>query len=121
MSELTLRPCLDSEKEAALRRRELDVSRPDAAALGRSAVEAIRAGLYRTRAGLEVAWGGAVQAARAAARPPRAEGGGTAAPPSVSDFGSPHAHSIFVASFVLSFVAFDPDHDADFDGAGPKW
>ena len=78
---------------------------------------------------LSPAW---IRRARPRALPGRR--GGTAAPPSVSDFGSPHAHSIFVASFVVSFVAFDPDlscvarrakqntdPDSDIDIARTKW
>lgn len=61
-------PCLDSVAMAAARRRELDIPKEVAAALGRSAVEAARAGRYRTRDGREVVWREAVQAARAAKR-----------------------------------------------------
>ena len=50
------------------RRRELDLSKYAAAALGRSALEAIRKGCYVTSSGQEVSWRDAVEAARAAKR-----------------------------------------------------
>lgn len=53
---------------AASRRQDLNIPRDVAAALGRSAVEAARAGLYVTKAGREVVWRDAVQAACAAKR-----------------------------------------------------
>ena len=53
---------------AASRREELDIPRDVAAALGRSAVNASRNGRYLTRAGQEVVWRGAVDAACAAKR-----------------------------------------------------
>jgi hypothetical protein len=63
MSTLHILPCLDSEQMAASRRQELDIPTDVAAALGRSAVEAAREGLYVTKAGQEIVWRGAVQAA----------------------------------------------------------
>jgi uncharacterized protein (TIGR02452 family) len=68
MSQLHLLPCLDSEAMAASRRRELHIPREVAAALGRSAVEAAREGLYVTEAGQAVVWRDAVYAACAAKR-----------------------------------------------------
>jgi uncharacterized protein (TIGR02452 family) len=68
MGVLSLLPCLDSEELAEARRRELDIPRNAAAALGRSAVAAAREGRYVTRSGREVDWGDAVRAARAAKR-----------------------------------------------------
>lgn len=65
---LTVLPCLDSRDLAACRRRELDIPRPTAAALGRSAVDAAREGRYVTRAGISVDWGPAVGTARSAKR-----------------------------------------------------
>jgi uncharacterized protein (TIGR02452 family) len=53
---------------AASRRQELSISRDVAAALGRSAVEAARSGLYVTEAGQKVVWRDAVEAACAAKR-----------------------------------------------------
>jgi uncharacterized protein (TIGR02452 family) len=53
---------------AASRRQELEIPRDVAAALGRSAVQAARNGRYSTRAGQEVVWRDAVQAACAAKR-----------------------------------------------------
>lgn len=66
MSKLHILPCLDSEQIAASRRQELNIPRGVAAALGRSAVEAAREGVYVTKAGQEVVWRDAVQAACAA-------------------------------------------------------
>ena len=51
---LVILPCLDSAEMAAARRRELDIPRVVAAALGRSAVEAGVTGYYFTRAGEKV-------------------------------------------------------------------
>jgi hypothetical protein len=48
MSTLHILPSLDSEQMAAARRQELNIPREAAAALGRSAVEAARAGRYVT-------------------------------------------------------------------------
>jgi uncharacterized protein (TIGR02452 family) len=62
---LLVLPCLYSGQMALSRRRELDVPREVAAALGRSAVEAARDGSYSTRDGRRVVWQEAVQAARA--------------------------------------------------------
>ena len=68
MSTLHILPCLDSAQMAASRRLELDIPRNVAAALGRSAVNAASNGCYVTRAGQEVVWRDAVQAACAAKR-----------------------------------------------------
>ena len=68
MGKLHILPCLDSAQMAASRRQELSITRDVAAALGRSAVEAARSGLYVTEAGQEVVWRDAVQAACAAKR-----------------------------------------------------
>jgi hypothetical protein len=54
MSKLYILPCLDSEQMAASRRRELNIPRDVAAALGRSAVEAGREGCYVIKAGQKV-------------------------------------------------------------------
>ena len=59
-------PCLDSEHMAASRRLELDLPRDVAAALGRSAVDAARGGVYVTQAGRQVVWRDAVRGAVAA-------------------------------------------------------
>jgi uncharacterized protein (TIGR02452 family) len=68
MSKLQILPCLDSEQMAASRRKELNIPRDVAAALGRSAVEAAREGCYVTQAGQKVVWRDAVQAACAVKR-----------------------------------------------------
>ena len=68
MSKLHILPCLDSAEMAAARRQELSIPRDVAAALGRSAVAAARNGFYVTKAGGEVDWRDAVQAACAARR-----------------------------------------------------
>jgi uncharacterized protein (TIGR02452 family) len=68
MGKLHILPCLDSAQMAASRRQELSISRDVAAALGRSAVEAARSGLYVTEAGQKVVWRDAVQGACAAKR-----------------------------------------------------
>lgn len=68
MGELHLLPCLDSAEMAASRRKELDIPRDVAAALGRSAVEAAQDGVYVTSDGQEVAWHDAVRRAVAAKR-----------------------------------------------------
>lgn len=68
MSTLRILPCLDSAQMAASRRQELEIPRDVAAALGRSAVNAARDGRYVTRAGQEVVWRHAVEAASAAKR-----------------------------------------------------
>lgn len=68
MSKLRILPCLDSAEMAASRRQELNIPRDVAAALGRSAVDAARNGRYITKAGQEVVWHDAVQAACAAKR-----------------------------------------------------
>ncbi len=59
-------PCLDSDEMAAARKRELDVDRNDARALGQSAVVAGRTGRYMTLSGDEVEIGALVTAAREA-------------------------------------------------------
>src|SRR5262245_54324925 len=56
-------PCLDSAEMAAARRRELDISRDVAAALGRSAVEAAVSGFYFNKAGEKVDLSSLVRAA----------------------------------------------------------
>lgn len=66
MSRLNVLPCLDSEQMAAARRRELDIPYDAAAALGRSAVEAVDAGFYVTEDSQRVVLREAVQAACAA-------------------------------------------------------
>ena len=48
MSRLHVLPCLDSKQMAAARRKELDIPYDAAAALGRSAVEAVDVGFYVT-------------------------------------------------------------------------
>src|SRR5215475_14613519 len=63
MSKLHILPCLDSEQMASSRRQELSIPRDVAAALGQSAVEAACKGIYISRAGQEVVWRDAVQAA----------------------------------------------------------
>lgn len=68
MSNLHLLPCLDSEQMAESRRRELDIPRDVAAALGWSAVTAAREGFYLTATGQKVVWRDAVHAACAAKR-----------------------------------------------------
>ena len=64
---------LHSPELAAQRHRELRLPRERAAALGRSAVEAIRQGIYSDETGGRVDWRGAVEAARAAKRSLRPE------------------------------------------------
>jgi uncharacterized protein (TIGR02452 family) len=56
-------PCLDSDELAASRRRELDIPRSTAAALGRSAVEAAAGGYYVCGSGTKVDWSHYVRAA----------------------------------------------------------
>ena len=63
MSIVRILPCLDSEQMAASRRQELNIPSDVAAALGRSAVEAAREGLYVTKAGQKVFWRDVVEAA----------------------------------------------------------
>jgi len=53
---LKILPCLDSDEMAASRRQELDIPRNVAAALGRSAVEAVAQGYYIYGAGTKVDW-----------------------------------------------------------------
>jgi uncharacterized protein (TIGR02452 family) len=66
INKLHLLPCLDSEQMALSRRRELNISRDDAAALGRSAVKAALRGFYVTLAGQKIDWLDAIQTACAA-------------------------------------------------------
>ena len=66
MSKLHILPCLDSNQMAASRRQELNIPSDVAAALGRSAVEVAREGLYVFKADEKVIWRDAVQAACAA-------------------------------------------------------
>ena len=66
MKRLHILPCLDSEQMASSRRQELDIARSIATALGQSAVEAASEGMYVTKAGQQVVWRDAVQAACAA-------------------------------------------------------
>jgi uncharacterized protein (TIGR02452 family) len=66
MGQLLFLPCVDSAELAAARRAELDIPQPTAAALGHSAVAAMRDGRYETRDGQVVDWRAAVEAARAA-------------------------------------------------------
>jgi uncharacterized protein (TIGR02452 family) len=61
-------PCLDSEAHAQRCQADLELSREQAARLGRSALEAIERGVYVDRAGRPVDWGEAVAAAVAAKR-----------------------------------------------------
>jgi uncharacterized protein (TIGR02452 family) len=65
---LLILSCLDSAEMAAVRRRELDIPRDVAAALGRSAVEASISGFYVNKAGEKVDWSPLVQAACSAKR-----------------------------------------------------
>jgi len=61
---LTLLPCLDSEEMAARCRKDLNISQDVAAALGRSAVEAVWNGHYTTTHHKKVDWRALVNAAR---------------------------------------------------------
>jgi hypothetical protein len=61
---LTLLPCLDSEEMAARCREDLNIPRGVAAALGRSAVEAVWKGHYATTRHEKVDWRPLVNAAR---------------------------------------------------------
>jgi uncharacterized protein (TIGR02452 family) len=65
-SSLEVLPCLDSKEMALSRRRELDVPRETAAALGRSAVKAATEGYYLDESGQKVEWGRLVESACAA-------------------------------------------------------
>lgn len=60
--------CLDSPDMAESRRQELNIPRERAAALGRSAVEAVRLGYYTNRAGDRVDWSDQVRHACSAKR-----------------------------------------------------
>ena len=62
---LRILPCIDSERLAAERRRELDLPQRRAAELGWSAVEASEQGWYEDDAGRRVDWGPQVAAALA--------------------------------------------------------
>jgi len=61
---LEVLPCLDCEEIAHTRRRELEISREAAAALGNSAGEAAAKGYYAC-GGKRVDWGDLVRSARA--------------------------------------------------------
>jgi uncharacterized protein (TIGR02452 family) len=63
---LKILPCLDSDELANSRRRELDIPRNVAAALGRSAVEAAANGYYVNGSGAKVDWSHYVDVACAA-------------------------------------------------------
>ncbi len=63
MPELRLLPKLDDDQMAAECRQDLDISRSDAAELGRAAVAAIRAGSVETASGQSVYWREAVRLA----------------------------------------------------------
>jgi hypothetical protein len=63
---LTILACADSPDIAAARRRELNLSRDAAVALGRSALEAALSGHYVSATGTRVEWSREVQAARLA-------------------------------------------------------
>ena len=65
---LEILPVLDSAEMADARRRGLDLPRSEAAALGRSAVEAIRQGAYLGPAGERVDWSREVEHARISKR-----------------------------------------------------
>lgn len=67
-STLECRPCVDSEDRAAWARRTLDVDRRLARQLGRSAVEAIERGSYRTPSGKVVDWREEIARAKTARR-----------------------------------------------------
>jgi uncharacterized protein (TIGR02452 family) len=60
---LRILPCLDSDELADFRRRELDIPRQFAAALGKSALEAGANGCYANASGAKVDWNHHVQAA----------------------------------------------------------
>ncbi|MBO0720465.1 MAG: TIGR02452 family protein [Blastocatellia bacterium] len=60
---LRILPCLDSDEMAVTRRRELDIPRNFAAALGRSAVEAAANGYYLYESGAQVDWSNHVRTA----------------------------------------------------------
>lgn len=66
MNTLHKLPCLDSEQRANDLQKALYLPRKVAIALGRSALEATRAGYYTTRTGETVTWREAVEKARAA-------------------------------------------------------
>ena len=63
-----LLPCLDSAEMSESRRRELDIPRDIAAALGRTAVKAASEGHYLNNAGTKVDWSRYVEAACSAKR-----------------------------------------------------
>ena len=65
-SNLHIIPCMDSIEVGELCRQELDLPRTTAAELGRSAVEAASVGYYYSKAGEQIDWSFAVQAACAA-------------------------------------------------------
>jgi uncharacterized protein (TIGR02452 family) len=66
MSTLHMLPCLDSAQMAASRQQELHIPKGMAAGLGRSAVDAVRAGVYVTQDGQTITMRAAVNAACAA-------------------------------------------------------
>lgn len=66
MSQIVVLPCVDSQEIAACRQRELDIPHDVAAALGWSALTAIREGAYVTQSGQEIVWRNLVDAACAA-------------------------------------------------------
>ena len=67
-SRICILPCLDSYEMAAFCKRQLDIPRSEAAALGRSAVEATKVGHYCNSTGQRVDWSAEVDAACVAKR-----------------------------------------------------
>lgn len=65
---LNILPCLDSVEMAACRRKELEIPRAVAAALGRSAIKASDEGYYLDMSGTKIDWSQFVKAACAAKR-----------------------------------------------------
>ena len=65
---LVVLPCIDSPDIAESRRKELEIGRSAAAALGRSAVDASRNGYYMNTSGEKVGWRSSVQSACATKR-----------------------------------------------------
>ena len=68
MNQITTLPCADSPAQATRCREALNLSRERAAALGQSAVEAIKQGVYHNDAGEPVDWSAAIDAAVSAKR-----------------------------------------------------
>jgi uncharacterized protein (TIGR02452 family) len=62
-NQLVILPCLDSDSKAAMRHRELSIDRTLASALGRSAVQLARAGIYQNSRGQAVSIAADVAAA----------------------------------------------------------